>query len=422
MKNIYIFITSNIKTAGGTQCYTAAKASYLESQGWEVRVLSASYPLSQIKCPISYLRKFADGNFVALSISPYKLPKCLVFFTLNRIIRFIGHVRQEDEVIVESHEDCFSQWGELLASRLKARHYFYLMNEFYRQPFQTYVEKMGFYKFKFDRHEILGSHNAFQRLFEGYYEISSNDYPKEAIISECPVQDVDSIRINNLPHKDWTIGYIGRGNKTYVPNILNGIDHFAKGHKDKQICFLAIGDLDCHRKMIHRMRIENENLVIVELGLMHPIPRSFFQRIDVVIAGAGSARHSAEEGALVLIADTEHCMCNGLLGIETNNDTYRDEGSVVSDFETALNRVLVEKVYLKLPNRRKGIVNNSVEYSVKQNFDLFNNSDKRHIYYDEKELLRGKIDVRRIFKTYLYYCHPGVYSSLISLRNRITRG
>ena len=31
--NIYIFITTSIKVAGGSQCYTAAKAKFLEENG-----------------------------------------------------------------------------------------------------------------------------------------------------------------------------------------------------------------------------------------------------------------------------------------------------------------------------------------------------------------------------------------------------
>lgn len=393
---IYIIITSNIKTVGGTQCYVAAKAKCLERMGWKVFILSPSFHSDKYNYPIPFLQKYLDGNFESLAIQPFKLPRFFVKRTLKRIIRFIGVVNDNEEIIIESHEDNFSQWGELLASRLNARHYFYLMNEFYRKPFQTYVDKMGFYSFKFDRAEILGSLKTFSRLFDGFKTINKNDYPGDVVIDESPIQDVYNVIIDKIPHNDWNICYIGRGNKSYVPNILLDVGDFSKKYPNHNIQLIVVGDINNHSR-ITDIILSNKNLQIIELGLLHPIPKMLFKKVDVVIAGSGSARHSAEEGAVVVVADTETCKSNGLLGYDTNNSIYKDKDSVISDFAIALERVLVDKSYqnmeYKIPHKNK------IEDSIKQNFMLFNESNEVKNYFDENKLLDGSIDIKKIVRS-----------------------
>lgn len=400
----YIFITHSIKNVGGVQCYLAAKAKYLEDHGWKVYVFYAGNMSSRYKCPINYLEKYVSGNILWLGIAPFKMPRWLISKTLKRMLRLIGNIDVDDENLIESHADTFSQWGEMLASRIQGRHYFYTMNEGFRGKSQCYEQKMDFYIFKFNRKEILGAQSTFNRLFEGYLKITSADYPGDFYIDESPIQDVYNENVSLLTKKDWNICYIGRSNKSYVPSIISDVGRFAELHPEKEIQFVIVTDPGCCKEQTSKIKSCHSNLYISELGLLHPIPKELYSKVDVVIAGAGSARHSCEEGALVIVADTETKKANGILGYETMDSVYNQKDSVVTDFCEALERVLVEKVYLKLDNKypkRK-----PVEYSVLHNFALYEQSERQKIYYDESRLLEGDTNYLAMMTTWLAHNFP----------------
>lgn len=401
---LYIFITTPIIIAGGNQCYLAAKAKYLESIGWKVVVFSPNQRRGKLHCLISSLNKYLSGNVIELALPPFKFPSFIISMVLERMGKIVGDFSNYDEKIIESHEDTYSQWGELFANKIKARHYFFSMNEIYRGANTYYESKIDFYKFKFSRKEIEGSLNTFVRLFEGYRSISQKDIHGYLIVDECPIQDYECEIVDNIQKQDWNICYIGRGNKSYVPNILEDVGRFAKIYSDKKIQLITVGDIDIHRNDIEKILEDNTNLNICELGLLHPIPKSLFMKVDVIIAGSGSARHSCEEGAIVIVADTETKQSDGILGYETLNSVYKSADSVCTDFVDALRRVLVEKVHLKLPYRFPPKL--GVEEQTRQHFELFSMSERKLEYYDEKKLLKGEIDWVAVTKLYTFYYFP----------------
>ena len=394
----YIFFTTSINSPGGIQCYLAAKARYLESQKWDVHVVCA-VTNKRKRTPIPYLNKFLKEESLIVSLPPFMYPSFLVKKAIGKIQNKIGDIDPQEECIVESHDDVTSQWGELFASKIKARHYIYMMNEYYRGPNKYYECKIDFYNFKFGRKEILGGLEAFNRLFEGYRIISEKDFPGTLLIDEAPIQDVECPQIDKIRLSDWNICYIGRGKKPYVPNIILDIAQFASRHPKKSIQFLILSDIESHRDLLNSVKRENVNLIITELGMMHPIPRKLFKKVDVVIAGSGSARHSCEEGALVIMADPETCMSDGLLGYETMSTCFGGEDVVESSFCDALERALVSKVHNNLTNRYPRPL--GVEGTVKQNFELFEQSEREKKYYNEIKLIEGKINPQRILSIYI---------------------
>lgn len=413
--NLYIFITTSLKVAGGNQCYTAAKAKFLESEGWRVLVFFQSDRVYKHKCLIDYLNKFKDCDITGISNPPFKFPGWLRNKILSRMLSVVGDYSSYEQIIIESHEDSYAQWGELLAKRLKARHYFFTMSEFYRGPNRYYEEKIEFYNFKFNRKEIEGSLTTLQRLFEGYRVITTADVHGFLLLDECPIQDYKCSKVDDIQRKDWNICYIGRGNKSYVLNIINDVGRFAGLHPEKRIQFITVSDMEIHRQAIDEILSANHNLNICELGLLHPIPSSLYGKTDVVIAGSGSARHSCEEGAIVIVADTETKQSDGLLGYETLNSVYKDEDSVCTDFVDALKRVLVDKVHLQLPNRYPPKI--GVEKQTKQHFGLFAMSDRKYEYYDEQRLVEGKRNWVVTFKIFLHNYFPRITSYIINLNS-----
>lgn len=407
-------MTTSTKNAGGIQCYLAAKAKHLEENGWNVSVFCCASRSESIHCPIAFLEKYLEkGNITAMGVPPFLLPKFLVKRTLNRMVKSLGSIDPSEDCIIESHMDVDSQWGELLASRIGARHYNCLMPENYRTG-KTYEAKIEFYKFKFKRKELLGSISTFSRLFDGYLNVSESDFPAAVLIDESPIQDVYNEVVDKLERKDWNICYIGRGNKPYVANIIADTAKFAKQFPNKKIQLIFVTDnLITHKELVEQSLQISPNLSINNIGMLHPIPKMLYEKVDVVIAGSGSARHSCEEGAIVIVADPESNQSLGILGYETMNSLYRSNDSVLSDFCDALKRVLVHKDYLNMQNKWPEKM--GVAKCTEHNFWLFSQSERKIEYYDENKLLKGRVDLVRIFKCYVLSYFP----SLVSHLNRV---
>lgn len=416
MKRIYIFVTVSIYKMGGMQTYTAAKAEYLRHAGWEVRVVYADIKrkLSQFK----ELNNYRDGSFPELSIQPAKLPEGVVNDKVKSVIRLVGDYKTYDTIILESHNDRTSQWGELIAQQIGAKHIIILLNEFYREPKQCYADKIDFYFFKFKRKEILSNFITLQRLFDGFLEIKENDVNLFKM-NESPVQDIDNPKVEAIGKLDFNICYIGRPTKTYVSNVLLGVKEFSVKHKDKKIQFILVCDSNLIRESIEHIFAGIGNLSINEMGELVPIPKALYKKVDVVIAGSGCARCSADAGALTIVAETESCEATGVLGIDTQESVYWDGKSHRMSFKEALEKVLIEEAYA---GKTIDYSDLSVAECIKDNFKAIDRTDQVKVYYDRNKLLEGekKIYLKLKIKYFLLTKAPGVLHFYRAVKNALT--
>lgn len=395
MMKHYIFL-SMIMGAGGIQCYLASKAKYLESIGWHVVVLSDNNPASKDRCLIDFLNKYLANGNPYLGLHANTLPECIIKKTIDSLISIIGVVTEGDEVIVESCDDVTAVWGELLASRIKARHFFWAANEHYRGQGKHYKDFVDFFIFKMDRGEVFASIQSANRLFEGFREYKEGDF-EEYPFTEDPIQDVSCPRIDALTKKDYSICYIGRSRKPYFPSIVSGITTFSENHPDKDIQFVIVGEVAEERRSLLNHHLHN--LSIVELGDLFPLPRGLYSKVDVVIAGSGSARHSMDEGALVITADPEKCLSHGLLGYDTNESIYENnessEENLSLSFSDALERALVKQTWRTQHNMWKKSL--SVEECTVAQLMIVDKANKELVYYSQDRLIGGNVDWSSIF-------------------------
>jgi hypothetical protein len=378
-----------LQNIGGGQCYLAAKAEYLERNGWDVFVFSEGNSNVSTGCPIHYLDKFLPYKVLELNYQVYELSSFVVDRGIKKMLKMLGGGPKDEDIIIESHTDKSALWGEIIAQKLNARHFFITLYEHFRWPRHNFESKIDFYMFKMDRGELLCNATAANRLFEGYREYQEEDV-EPVLIDEAPVQDVDSPIVDTIPKYDYNICYIGRTQKMYVPHIIRGVGEFAARHKDKKVQFVIVGEAECQRLLINKVKKDATNLKVNEIGCLHPLPKSLYSKIDVVIAGSGSARCSVEEGALTIVADIESDKALGLLGFDTNNSIYLAEDSYVSTYADALERALVEKVYKNMKFKYPHKV--GVEECTQQNFYLMSKAAKEKRYYDEKKIREGKFN------------------------------
>ena len=396
----YVFLTFAIQEIGGGQCYVAAKSEYLESKGWHVVIFSSGNRNGK-KCPIDYLEKFKDYTAPEIGRPVFMIPSFLVNNQLKAMINHIGSISNSDEIIIESGDDKTALWGELLAERLGARHFIKLLPEHYRSKRQCFKNKLDFYRFKFERGELFGRKEILDRLFEDYMVVAQEDC-RVAVINESPVRDEENKVVEQIQKKDYNICYIGRASKPYMENVILGVAAFAKHHVDKSVLFIMVGDFNIMRPVLNEVS-RVENLIITETGPLHPLPKSLFKKTDVVIAGSGSARCSAEEGVLTIIAEPESKMSSGILGYETKESIYQSDDSVLSSFEDALERALVEQSWKGKPY--KYVRQMSVEECVNQNFELMKNADQKMCYFNRKKLMEGRLNAKATLSLILRKLH-----------------
>lgn len=185
---------------------------------------------------------------------------------------------------------------------------------------------------------------------------------------EDPVQDVMNPQIECIERKDYNIAYIGRANKEGVESVINGVKRFAETNSGS-VNFTFVGDAS--KEDIARIKKClrcNENISLTFTGSLVPIPRRLFSKIDVAIAGSGCARLAAQEGIFTIVVDARDFMSNGVLGIDTQNTLFREEGEVRESIDRTLERILIDNRYDK---------NNISIVKMKNNNDYY----KEHLYY-----------------------------------------
>lgn len=342
---IYIFVAHTIATIGGMEMYTAGRAKYLESCGWKVYILSPESANAKTAIPSlsKYLKVGGDCNF--LLMPPYKFKRYEQEQMLNFMIQKLNLPNIKNcKIIVESCSGARACWAELLAAKLQAYHFFIASEEAYREGWQVYDEILPFMHFKLMRNEIIGSDETIRRLFNGYKNIKGALVEIPDIIREQDaIQDVDFPAINQIAKLDWNICHIGRVTKNFVMYFINGVAELARRYPDKKINLMFVGNIDERRKNINEIFKGINNVQITELGLLVPIPRILFSKIDVVCAIAQSARFAANEGTLTIVGSTDNIeKTRGVLGYDTNEQAF---GAGNFSYCEALENVLVKRLY-----------------------------------------------------------------------------
>ncbi len=349
-QKLFIFMSFCIVPIGGMEMHMYGMSEYLEKHGWKVFIFTPEPP--QLKTVIPALQKYLEvgGGFTFLMTPPYKNVGLLQNIGLNtmveRLQQCFGNLDEYD-IVIESCESIRSFWAELLAARIGARHIFMASEENFRLGACLYENNLDFYYFKFKRNELIGYPTNIKNLFNGYKDVneSVNEDAPLYLAEPEPIKDVPDFPIEKLKEADWNIAHIGRMMKAFVAHVIIGVAEFARRHPDKKINFILVGQIIPDRANLMKEKFAGlDNLTIIPLGDMIPIPRSLFSKIDVVCAMAGAALYSAREGVPVIVGNSNKIdKTSGVLGVDTKETIYSDEK--LFDYPEALENVLVKKLY-----------------------------------------------------------------------------
>ncbi|MBR1420754.1 MAG: hypothetical protein IJ575_06860 [Selenomonadaceae bacterium] len=371
--------------------YVAGKARYLEEHGWTVYMFHNEHGYGESEIP-SLTKYIYDFGFYEIIKPPYKYSDAERNQILDRMIALL-HVDStiENEIIIESYVSMYAMWAELIAERIHARHFFTTCEETYRgSDFQFYFENLDFFYFKHLRHEILGSNESIARLFNGYRGVTARSFeiPKDL----NPAQEQDAIQDVENPEVeykirgdtvDFSIAYMGRTEKSYFPAVCNGIAEFAKNHPDKQIRFIIVGRFvfDNVLQSMNRVFIGIQNVEIVSLGNLSPIPRSLFSKLDVIISGAQTAIFAAYEGVPVVTTRVDSDLTEGVLFIDTSDAWYTRSPNQFQ-YAEALEKVLIRHEYVnrrpRLPERKPA------NWHYERTLEIQRNNDAPFEYFTAK--------------------------------------
>lgn len=298
---------------GGAQIYTKGMCKVLASNGWQPIVFYSGDKYIVIE----ELQQYATKYYKELSFLPSYYSKKHREKILKEMISFLD-IKENDEILIETNDVRYAYWGELLAERLKCKHFAFLLEAY----FGRHENNFDFFKFKLDRDELAGTRiTSLPDLFKGKNVITeeNNVYFKAAIIGS--LEEISSDLDIDYSKYDIRIGHVGRDSKPYVATFYNQFDLFAKRYQDKKILLLMIGGESdsIQGKKLKELEKRNENITVVSSGQMFPIPAVVVRNMDVCIGSSGCLRVINRCGVkAIAYLDDGEAPC-GVLGYDIKN-------------------------------------------------------------------------------------------------------
>ena len=341
----YILLTNALGGLGGGQFYVRNKVLWLQEHGWDVFVYESSEGGRDVSVVIPELQQWTDNNIPALFYPPSYHNHQIQEKVIKQVMGCVS--KKYDTIVVESNTIPLSLWGEIVASRLFARHIVFLIGECVKISTEGIYE---FYKYKHKRDELFSINaQAYKNLFQDFCEIQDSDVRFFYAGCHNEVVDIRNEQLDKLPDADYTIGHFGRY-KPYYSEMLKQINAFALNNGNKSINLVMLG-VDAKRLQQEAVLdcVTASNVSFCFLGACDKIPKSFFEKCDVVIASAGCAVISSEHINAVVTMDVAECKPLGIYRYTTLDRTYKSQDAIGDsrNLEELLYDVLISKEYLK---------------------------------------------------------------------------
>lgn len=303
----YVFFTSGIGGLSGNPRYLDAKCEFLISNGWEVCIYSF-YSKEPVVLP--QLVPFEKYIIPELEYYPLWYTRRKRNHIINRII---NDLNSGNDIVLESNTMTMSMWGEIIASKIKAKHVIYLTDE---NVFLDNEKAFSFIDFKIKQKEFYTISPARANLFLSKYAKLDNPYSLFwSASSDVKVSNYPFPPFDTLPKADYTICHFGRY-KDYFPLMLNGIREFCECYQDKSFNIFFLGNCSGKENYIKTLlSCKNMNLTLCEPVLI--VPECIFSKSDVIFSTAGCAWLAHENGGKVVSIDINDSLPLGLFGYTT---------------------------------------------------------------------------------------------------------
>lgn len=382
MKKI-IFLTYGISGCGGGQIYISNQIDFYDSLGY------TSYIYYHLTGEIILSRFKSFGR--ACYIPELKYP--VNYFTESKWLSIVEKIKKsinynkDDEILIESNSINHAMWGELLASKLNAKHFFYILGENDIIPTEDIYR---FLRFKLSRKEIAGIvSKSIPNMFVKFETINEDESYSLLASARTWWEDYDVEAIDSLPKSDYTVGLFSRLEKPFVLPSLTELSQFIKKNNALSFNVIIVGDSD-NKKIATDIRmlfdgISNVNLVMT--GVLSPPPMRYVKKCDLCLGSSGCAKLSNSFGRLTISFDGNDGQPIGILNYTTDNSLYRDTEEMIP-LETLLEDIFIYRKYPFSYNVPKVTIDNRHYSELHHRFIEESCSNK--VYYD-MGLIRSSI-------------------------------
>ena len=335
---------------GGSFLYVAAKSKQLREDGWAVSSLTIDdYFWNDMSRPIIGDTEF---SFYELEYDPasYRRKRC------ERVCqKVVDYISQFGSCVIEPHFPTAAKWGELIASKTKAKHIVYLINERYEKPSKRDI---SFYEFKLARRELTCiQRKGLEEAMDGNKDtshIASAEILSAFGALDCVANvEFDDSRVRGAELCDLKLGSLGHLDEDYVPKMIDSIVEYALQNKNLSIFIYTVGDTKDPKRASYIVNSLNrcKNVSYSMLGVLSPVPEKLIETWDIVIASSGTACALAEYGILTIKYSADGQPMGAIGGIGNTDGLFLAEDDCGYSLEFLLDSVRSGSVRAKDEHR-----------------------------------------------------------------------
>ena len=410
--NRYIFLTADIHIMGGMQSYVAAKVDYLKKKNWKVNVFFPGNN-SNTKTFYNELGDYKEGGIWHLKFPPMMFSKRVINKVIQKIIK-LSNITDEKTIIIESQNDTYAMWGELIAEQVEGKNLCLLCNEQFQGDGKYYNACLDFFWYKLKRKELFVIMEESLTLLFGKKanELRTRDYVFIAA-NEIRVIDGACVELDRIAQDKITICYFGRKDKGYLPYVCKEVVEYATKRQTRKFRFLIVGD-GADSKTSHILKKAPDNLEIIEFGGFSPIPKKLFELSDVMIASSGCAYIASGQEKLVIVPDTETGKALGVFGYDMSSTIYNNQ---TFEYSTLLDEILFGDKYKCKPLYK--LQRTSTNKTFDLHMEYIHSMVYKNEYFNFKNVKINKTKKTKIQLLILKLFGNNGYGNIVHIINRL---
>lgn len=357
----YVFLTYSISGISGGPSYVSNKTKWLSERGWDVIVFDHYGTIGKKGViEMENLRQYERNRMMELFFPPSYFSSKQRERILRLLVDIIG---RDDCYVVESNTPRLSLWGELLASRIGAKHLILEIGE--RLEIRSQQE-FDYVSFKFNRNEWFAiKPQAVKLKFSNWRLISEEEANNHYFSASMGVtiEDVPIAELNGIQRADYNILSFGR-RKPYFESLIDEVILFSGLCPDKRVNLVIMGAVDLKEREVNAMN-ETPNLHYFQIPPKRPVPKAVFEFSDVIVATAGCANLSFRNGYKTISMNAENGRPLGVMGYTTVNSVFSEETSqYAQNLSSLLKDILIKKMYSGHTTLTKAFSGKGYEYQM----------------------------------------------------------